>query len=259
MKESIEAVTFDLWDTIIVDDSDEPKRIAKGLLTKYLTRRNLVHKFLEKHQSIDRELINASYAATDAAFRKVWYDHNVTWQVDERLEIVLKGVDRTLPKEEMAELVKLHEEMELEVQPDLAPGITDAIKELHGRYKLGVISDTIFSSGIVLRKILHANGLEEYFDVFVFSDEMGYSKPDPRAFTTAAKGLNVDITKIVHVGDRDSKDIKGPQRLGAKGIYTTVVTDRGSSKTSADAICRDYSNLVELVDSLNNGIKIVKE
>lgn len=252
MKGSIQAVTFDLWDTIIVDDSDEPKRTTKGLLSKHLTRRELVWNFLEKHESIDKKQIDASYAATDAAFRKVWYDHNVTWQVDERLEIVLKGVGRTLPQEEMAELVRLHEEMELEVQPDLAPGIVEAIKELHGKYKLGVISDTIFSSGVVLRKLLQAHDIEQYFDVFIFSDEMGYSKPDSRAFTAAAKGLGVDITKIAHVGDRDAKDIKGPQGLGAKGIYTTVVNDRASSKTSADAICRDYTNLVEVVDSLNN-------
>ena len=252
MKDNIQAVTFDLWDTIIVDDSDEPKRAAKGLLSKYLTRRELVWKFLEKHEPIGKELVDASYTATDAAFRKVWYDHNVTWQVEERLDIVLQGLGRTLPPEEMAELVRLHEEMELEVQPDLAPGIVEAIKALHGKYKLGVISDTIFSSGVVLRKLLEANDIEQYFDVFIFSDEMGYSKPDPRAFTAAAKGLGVNINQIAHIGDRDTKDIKGPQGLGAKGIYTTVVNDRASSKTSADAICREYANLVEVVDSLNN-------
>jgi len=253
MAGNISAVTFDLWDTVIVDESDEPKRAARGLLSKSLTRRELVWKFLEKHESIARELVDVSYAATDAAFRKVWYDHSFTWSVSERLEVVLKGLGRTLPEEEMAELVRLHEEMEFEIQPDLAPGIVEAIKGLHGKYKLGVISDTIFSSGRVLRKLLQANDLEQYFDVFIFSDEAGCSKPDSRTFTAAAKGLGVDITKIVHVGDRDTKDIKGPQNLGGKGIYTTVVNDRGSSDTSADAICRDYADLVEIVDTLNNG------
>lgn len=251
MESSISAVTFDLWDTIIVDESDEPKRVAKGLLSKYLTRRELVWKFLEKHEPIARELVDVSYAAADAAFRKVWYGQSFTWSANERLEVVLQGLGRTLPAEEMAELVRLHEEMEFEIQPDLAPGIVEAIKELHGRYKLGVISDTIFSSGRVLRKLLQANNIEQYFDVFIFSDEIGCSKPDSRTFIAAAEGLGVDITKIVHVGDRDSKDIKGPQNLGAKGIYTTVVNDRGSSDTSADAICRDYADLVEIVDTLN--------
>ncbi len=251
MQGNIEAVTFDLWDTIIVDDSDEPKRAAKGLSSKYTTRRELVREFLEKHGPIAGELVEISYAAIDAAFRKVWYDHSVTWSVSDRLGLVLKGLDRTLPAAEMVELVRLHEEMELEIQPDIAPGIVEAVKGLHGKYKLGVISDTIFSSGRVLRKLLRAHNLEQYFDVFVFSDEIGCSKPDPRTFKAAARGLGVDVTKIVHVGDRDTKDIKGPQKLGAQGIYTTVVNDRGSDSTSAEAICRNYADLVEIVDALN--------
>jgi HAD superfamily hydrolase (TIGR01549 family) len=251
MDGNISAVTFDLWDTIIVDDSDEPKRVARGLSSKYLTRRELVWKFLEKHESIDRAMVDVAYAAADTAFRKVWYDHSVTWSVSERLDVVFKALGRTLVAGEMEELVRLHEEMELEVQPDLAPGIVEAIKELHGRYKLGVISDTIFSSGRVLRKLLQENDLEKYFDVFIFSDEAGCSKPDSRTFLAAAEGLGVDITQVVHIGDRDTKDIKGPQNLGAKGIYTTVVNDRGSSDTSADAICRDYADLAGIVDKLN--------
>ncbi len=246
MGGKISAVTFDLWDTVIVDDSDEPKRVAQGLLSKYLTRRELVWKFLDQHEPIDRKIVDVAYATADAAFRRVWYDHSFTWSVNDRLGVVLKGLGRTLPAREMDELVRLHEEMELEVQPDLAPGIVEAVKELHGRYKLGVISDTIFSSGRVLRNLLKENDLEQYFDVFIFSDEVGCSKPDPKTFITAAKGLGVDITEIVHIGDRDSKDIKGPQNLGARGIYTTVVNDRGSGDTSADAICRDTQIWLEL-------------
>ncbi len=251
MDGNISAVTFDLWDTIIVDESDEPKRATKGLLPKHQTRRELVWTFLGKHEPVQKEMVDVAYAAADAAFRKVWYDQSFTWSVAERLDIVLKGLNRTLPAQEMDELIRLHEEMEFEIQPDLAPGIVDAIKGLHGKYKLGVISDTIFSSGRVLRQLLKANDIEKYFDTFIFSDQIGCSKPDPRTFMAAAKGLDVGITRIVHIGDRDSKDIKGPQNLGAKGIYTTVVNDRGSSNTSADAICRDYAELVNIIDKLN--------
>ena len=35
----IRAVTFDLWDTIVIDDSDEATREAMGLLTKGEARR----------------------------------------------------------------------------------------------------------------------------------------------------------------------------------------------------------------------------
>ncbi len=37
----ITGITFDFWDTIAVDDSDEPKRAARGLPTKSEARAQL--------------------------------------------------------------------------------------------------------------------------------------------------------------------------------------------------------------------------
>ena len=45
----IRAVTFDLWDTVVHDDSDEPKRKARGLRGKKAERRHLLWQALSKH------------------------------------------------------------------------------------------------------------------------------------------------------------------------------------------------------------------
>ena len=87
----IKAITFDLWDTVFIDDSDEPKRKAAGRPTKAIERRQLVYDFINRHKEVSLDLVNSSYDAQDAAFRKVWHDHHVTWSVKERLEIVMKG------------------------------------------------------------------------------------------------------------------------------------------------------------------------
>ncbi len=253
MTKQIKAVTFDLWDTVIIDDSDEPKRKKMGLLSKPEERRNLIYQALQKHEnysSISKKIIDSAYDVADAAFREVWYGQNVTWNVETRLSVILKGLKCLLPSDELSELVRLHEEMELDVQPDLAPGIVDAIKELSGQYKLGVISDTIFSSGRVLRELLVRNNIAQYFSAFVFSDEAGCSKPNPSLFKQSAAGLGVEPNEIVHIGDREQKDIDGPHQVGAKGIYTTVVLDRGPCE-SADAVCDDYSQLVNIVNKLS--------
>jgi len=248
----IKAVTFDLWDTVFIDETDEPKRAAKGLAPKSVERRNLVESYLNKHQPISREEVELAYSVTDAAFRHVWYTQNVTWEVPERLSVLLKGLNRELPENEFAELVRLHEEMELDIYPDIAVNIETALAGLHGKYKLGVISDTIFSPGRVLRGILEAHDLKKYFDFFVFSDEAGCAKPNPIVFEKVAKGLGVELNEIVHIGDRREKDIDGPHAVGAKGIYTTVVMDRDSKNCNADAICTDYLELVNIVDKLNS-------
>jgi putative hydrolase of the HAD superfamily len=143
--------------------------------------------------------------------------------------------------------------MELSVRPDLAPGVHDALLALHGRYRLGVISDTIFSPGRTLRRILKEEDLLELFEAFAFSDEVGASKPDRKMFDTAADQLGIKPDQMLHVGDREKNDVEGPQAVGARAILVTVVKDRRSGPSKADAICSDYRELPRLVDSLNAG------
>jgi putative hydrolase of the HAD superfamily len=247
----IKAVTFDLWDTVIFDDSDEPKRAQMGLPPKPEQRRILVHQYLNRHQPISRELVDTAYRTKDAAYRQVWYGQSVTWTVRERLDVLLKGLGRTLPDPEFAELVRLHEEMELEVKPDLVPGAKEVIEGLHGHYKLGVISDAIFSPGRCLRQLLDHYGILKYFDSLVFSDEVGCSKPARPCFERAAQGLGVDVREIAHIGDREAKDVAGAQAVGARAILLRVAKDWGGSDTTADAVCDDYRQLPSLLDKLN--------
>ncbi|MEN8191288.1 MAG: HAD family hydrolase [Bacteroidota bacterium] len=248
----IKAITFDLWDTVFIDDSDEPKRKAAGRPTKAVERRKLVKQFVDKHQQVPQEIVNAAYDAQDAAFRKVWHDQHITWSVKERLEMVLKGIGVTLLEDELAELVRLHEEMELEFRPDFVPGVHEAIKTLSKNYKLAVISDAIFSPGRSLRKLLEDEGLLQYFSTFVFSDEVGCSKPHECVFNAAKEGLGVDFNEIVHIGDREHNDILGPEKMGMKSILCLAALDRGSDRNRADAFFKDYSELQIIVNNLGD-------
>ena len=250
-KAAIRAITFDLWDTVFIDDSDEPKRAAQGLAPKPAERRNLIQQFLERHEPISRDLIDLAYDTTDAAFHHVWYGQNVTWTVRERLSVLLKGLKRNLPEPEFDELVRLHEDMELAVRPDLAPNIADTLSSLQGKYKMGVISDAIFSPGRALQQLLADYDILKYFTSFIFSDEIGCAKPNAAVFQAAAKDLGVKPGEIVHIGDRELKDIDGPHAVGARAVLCTVVKDRCSEKSKADAICSNFSDLPAILEKLN--------
>lgn len=250
-KAVIRAVTFDLWDTVLIDDSDEPKRAAQGLESKPAERRNLVRKFLARHDPISAEQVDLAYNTVDGAFRQVWYGQNVTWTVRRRLTVLLDELGRHLPQRQFDELVQLHEDMELTVRPDLAVGAAEVLQNLHGKYKLGVISDAIFSPGRALRQLLEHYDLLKFFDAFVFSDEIGCAKPDARVFEAAAADLGVEPGEIAHIGDRELKDIEGPHAIGARSVLCTVVKDRGSENTKADAICRDFLGLPAILEKLD--------
>jgi putative hydrolase of the HAD superfamily len=247
----VEAVTFDLWDTIVYDDSDEPKRAAAGLPPKPVARRDLVFELLNKHEPIAREVTDLAFDVADAAFNKVWHDQHVTWTIGQRLRVLLTGLKRDLPEDDFAELVRRHEVMELEYRPDAVAGVHEAIRALHGKYKLGIVSDAIVSPGRCLRELLDGEGLLGCFDVCVFSDEVGRSKPAPRVFEAAADQLGCSIDGIVHVGDREHNDIGGPHAVGARGVLLTTAKDRGSDTSKADAICRDYADLLSVIEGLD--------
>ncbi len=248
----VRAVSFDLWDTVFVDDSDEPKRARMGLPPKAVERRELVHRFLNRHQPIDRTLVDTAYNVADAAFRHVWHNQQLTWTVATRLGVLLAGLRGALPAEEFDELVKLHEEMELRVRPDLVPGVETALADLASRYRLVVVSDAIFSPGRALRELLEGHGLLHYFSAFVFSDEAGCSKPAPAVFHRIAELAGCELNEMVHIGDRESNDIAGPKAVGARAVLLTAAVDRGTTaSTAADAVCRDYLELPAIIDSLN--------
>ncbi len=250
MAGGVKAITFDLWDTMIRDDSDEAERKARGLGTKAADRRRLLHEALGRHGDIAYATVATAYDVADAAFVKVWKEHHITWTLGERLGVLLTGLGRDLPDDELVRLVAATEDMEIDVPPDSIAGIGAALEALSGRYKLCVVSDAIVSPGRVLRRLLGHHGLLAYFEGFVFSDEAGCSKPDPRMFHLAAEQLGVDLTQMIHIGDRDHNDVKGPQALGMKAVLFSGVRNVDEATTSADAVCRDHAELPAIIDRL---------
>jgi putative hydrolase of the HAD superfamily len=246
----IKAITFDLWDTIVHDDSDEPKRSSLGLRSKKAERRHLLWQALEAERPTDPAAVTLAYDVADAAFNKVWHDQHVTWPIAGRLQVALKGLGRTLAEDRFAALVTAHEEMEVTIRPDLVPGAAEALAALHGRYRTCIVSDAIVSPGRCLRRLLASYGLERHFDGFAFSDEVGYSKPHRAMFESAARQMGVALEEIVHVGDRDHNDVKGPQRLGMRAVLFTATRDVDKDRTSADAICARHADLPAVIDRL---------
>ncbi len=256
MAGRVKAITFDLWDTLVVDDSDEPKRAARGLPPKSEARPRAVYEALRRHHDVSFETVALGYRTATAAFHAVWHDLHVTWTLRERLAVVLDGLALGLPNDDLSSVIRELDRMEVEIPPDLVPGVKNALEALRGRYPLAVVSDAVVSSGVSLRELLAGHGLAGYFDAFVFSDEAGRSKPDPRVFELAAEGLGVELSQLVHIGDRDHNDVKGAQAVGARAVLFTAARDKDKSDTTADAICESYVDLPAVIGRLDGSDEI---
>lgn len=253
MSQQIKALSFDIWDTIVIDDSDELDRKQRGLRSKPDERRFLMYEALSRHQAISQEQFEVAFRVANAAFNKCWKGYSITWTVAERMEIILNGLGHTLPQVELEQLIEQLEVMEVEIPPHLIEGAEAAIADLASRYKLCIASDAIVTPGTGLRKVLENYNVLHYFSGFAFSDEVRNSKPHRSMFDSAAAQLGVEISEIVHIGDREHNDITGPQGLGMKAVLFTASRDRGSDNTTADAICTRYSDLPGIIDALAAG------
>ena len=247
----IKAITFDLWDTLVIDDSDEAKRAEQGLRSKFDERRHLLWEALNTTEPIELETVRLAYNVGDAAFNKVWKEQHITWHIAERLRVILNGLGRELPDEIFNAVVRAHEEMEVDIPPDAMPDAVPVLERLARRYKLCIVSDAIVSPGGCLRRLLENHGLAKFFSGFAFSDEVGHSKPHRSMFESAAGQLGVEIGEMLHVGDRDHNDVKGPQQLGMKAILFTASRDVDKTNTSADAICESFDKLEAAIERLN--------
>lgn len=246
----IKAVTFDLWDTLIHDDSDEPKRAAQGLRSKRAERRHLLWAALQETAPVERAAVDLACNVGDAAFNHVWKVQFVNWTIRERLQVILQGLGRDLPAGRLDALAEATGRMEVEVPPDPIAGVHGCLAELAGRYKLCVVSDAIVTPGTGLRRLLARHGLADFFSGFAFSDEVGRSKPHRAMFDAAAAQLGVRLDEMVHVGDRDHNDVKGPQALAMAAVLFTATRDVDGATTTAEAVCASHAELPAVIDRL---------
>jgi putative hydrolase of the HAD superfamily len=106
-----------------------------------------------------------------------------------------------------------------EAELQKVPFAERVLKELRGKYKLGVVTNTTTSKEMDIRMALRRIGLEQYFDVVITSVDVGREKPDERIFIVALRKLGVKPSEVVMVGNRIKTDVLGANGLGMTTVY----------------------------------------
>ena len=92
----------------------------------------------------------------------------------------------------------------------LIPGAAELVERLSARFHLGLIAN----QGSECRARLAALGLLDRFQVVAFSEEQGFSKPDPRLFLHALHESGAEAEQCLMVGDRLDNDHVPASSLG---------------------------------------------
>ena len=89
------------------------------------------------------------------------------------------------------------------------------LDSLRGRgIKTGLVANSWPDPARLLRADVEAAGLAELLDVIVFSEEVGFRKPQPEIFLHALEQLGVRPENAMFVGDRLDTDVQGAAQVG---------------------------------------------
>lgn len=103
----------------------------------------------------------------------------------------------------------------LQISPKLMRNAERALQLLKERNrKIGLVSNTGKTPGHVLRLLLKEINILEYFDDFIFSDEVGFLKPDPVVFDIAVKKLDAQKKDVIFIGNSKVVDYDGAVHAG---------------------------------------------
>jgi putative hydrolase of the HAD superfamily len=143
-----------------------------------------------------------------------------------------------------------YEDLTLEFLPPLLDGVAEAIDRLAGRYRLGLICNTGYTGGRVLRQVLERHDLARYFKVLTFSNEFGWLKPDPRIFHHTLDQLDSRPEEALHVGDMEELDVAGARAAGLYAArYLPDGDNDGAIQTEADLVFSDWAEFYDLIDA----------
>ncbi len=237
----IEAVTFDLWNTLFTNRNYTEFRV------NYLT-------YILKERDIARsrdEILEAYVFANEHAERVGEQENYRQVTNEEKIEYILGRIRVDLPEGVKATAVKRFEEAIWYDPPLLKEGVAETLKALEPRFGMAIISDTGVTPGRVVRRVLGDLGALHFFKSTVFSDEMGLCKPNEAMFRTALNELGVDPSEAVHIGDLLHTDVAGAKAIGMRAILVKTNETPMSDRWKPDYVISSISQVVDILDEIN--------
>jgi len=210
-------VTFDFWETLFMDTPELDRRRDE------LRCQGLQENLAKLGVEVSIEDLALGLRESTPWLANIWKKGEQVSTLEQIRYIVNHATkNRPILLTDPEALMRLEESY---WSPSLtAPAILNAdapkvLQRLHDRsLKIGLICNTGRGPGHALRELMRREGVLDYFDATIFSDEVGYGKPDTRIFLTTAKMLGLQPRDILHVGDNIENDVRGAQSAGMKTL-----------------------------------------
>jgi len=221
----IKAIAFDADDTLWVN---EP--YFQDTENKFI---GLLDHLLDPHE-ISRELL-----ATEAKNIPL-YGYGVKAFTLSMMETALRVSNGSLKSETIAKIIELGRE-QFERDVELLDGVEQALKMLHGRYKLVVATKgDLLDQDRKLRK----SGLERYFHHVEIMSEKGTDD-----YLKLIKHLDITPEELLMVGNSLKSDIIPVLKLGGSGIHIPFHTHWSLDKVDVKIENPRFKEMTTIVEA----------
>jgi len=218
----LKAVTFDLWQTLILDTPEGLIRARAGRIL------NIQEILAREGMVVDTRAAEEAYDKVGEHLEAVWAtQRDVGSRGQVRLLLECLGLDGPVPADGrlMDDLDQAYCLPILSALPVPNAGAHEVLDALSSRgLTLGLVCNTGRTPGKMLRLVLDRLGLAAPFHVLSFSDEIGLRKPHPEIFHRTLRVLGVVPADAAHIGDTLTTDVAGARAIGMRAIHLCQAT-----------------------------------
>ncbi|WP_417942348.1 HAD family hydrolase [Flavobacterium sp. RS13.1] len=208
--ENYSHLSFDLWLTLIKSNPE------------FKQKRNLLFRdFFEIEQPIEK--VNEVVRYYDVLCNNINENTGLNIETYEIYYLILGALNVDLGKYGTDKLLQFYnhtEELFLKYKPVLIfNDIQKMFEDVTNNGKsVSVLSNTGFIKGFTLRKLLKYYDLLDYFKFQIYSDEVGFSKPNTEIYQLVFDEINkykkVEKKDVLHIGDNRIADYNGALKFG---------------------------------------------
>ncbi len=200
--------------------------------------------------------LDRAYDESGSFLSRIWARHRDV-PVADHVRAILAAVDPGLPdrvsREIMTMLIDAYSRPVLLVPPAVDDGASAALELLGQRgYTLALVSNTMRTPGVTLRKLLERYRLLGCFRHTTFSDEVGVRKPDPEIFALTLRAVGGEAEAAVHVGDDEILDVQGARAAGMRTIQVTSLSLQALGAQRPDEAITRLAALPEAIERLES-------
>ena len=244
----ITAVTFDLWQTLLVDNRELG-------LTRSNARLEGVREILsESGEDFDADRIGEAYwdcYRQCVAIREGLLDVSFPEQIDIFVESISPGLGLRLTRKALDHITCVYADSFLDYPPPAHGDAVSVLQHVHDMgMRIGLISNTGMTPGTTFRTYLDNTGMLDYFDTLTFSDEVKMSKPSREIFLLTLRSLQSAPGETVHVGDSIRNDVVGAKDCGLRTVWITGFSEREDPDDPATEPDETVDGLGEVVSAI---------